>query len=312
VVSANGRVEFDPRSSDPRGLQFGVSTVRIPPTHEKGELERPEIWRWELANPDRHFIVTNTEPLSVGGFYDRLSRAMRSSGSEAFIFIHGYNVSFEDAVLRTAQLFHDLEFSGVPILFSWPAQDAWWRYTAAEDQATAAVPYLQEFIRGVVLAGKPKAINVIAHSMGNRVLVNAVHSVMQTPDIQGTALFQNMVLAAPDVSLDNFRAVEASVKQAAARVTVYASSQDVPLRLSNWLHDLQRLGQAPPLSVPVGIDAIDASAVTQDLLGHSYFSHSQKLLLDMILLIRDGLLPPRRSLEPVPTKGPTKYWRVVR
>jgi esterase/lipase superfamily enzyme len=258
---------------------------------------------------ERHFVITNRTPLGAG-FYDVLGAALRASDSEAFLFIHGYNVEFDDAVLRTAQLFHDLKFKGVPILFSWPAQDAWWRYWAAEDQALAAVAYLQDFLRAIALVSRPQRINVIAHSMGNRVLVNALSGLVQDPAIQDTRLFRNLVLAAPDVSLDNFNAVAAAVRKAASRVTVYASNADIPLQLSRRLHGFQRVGEAPPWHVPEGIDAIDASAVSRDLLGHSYFSHSMSLLTDMILLLRDGIAPPRGTLQPVATGGAIRYWRV--
>jgi esterase/lipase superfamily enzyme len=34
---------------------------------------------------------------------------------DAFVFIHGYNVSFEDAARRTGQFAYDLKFVGAPI-----------------------------------------------------------------------------------------------------------------------------------------------------------------------------------------------------
>jgi esterase/lipase superfamily enzyme len=307
---SGGSTTYDARAPA-TALQYGVATVHIPPTHQPGELERPQIWRLEFKESlSSHFVITSVNPTTGAGFYDRLNTALRSSNSEAFLFVHGYNVTFDEAVLRTAQLFTDLHFSGAPIMFSWPAQNAWWRYLSAEDQATAAVPYLQEFIRGIALVGKPRTINVIAHSMGNRVMVNALSGLMQDPELRKSGLFRNLVLAAPDVSLDNFNAVAAALKQAAARVTVYASSADVPLKLSYQLHQFKRVGQAPPSQIPAGIDAIDASAVTDDMMGHSYFSYSQSLLADMMQLLKGDAAPPRGTLVPVTEGGVIRFWRV--
>jgi esterase/lipase superfamily enzyme len=308
-----GNGSYAAGAANPAGLECGIATVQIPPSHVEGELECPSIWRFEFVeDKERHFVITNRGPItSVTQFYQRLAAGLTASDSEAFVFIHGYNVGFDDGVLRTAQLFTDLHFSGVPILFSWPAQDAWWRYLSAEDQATAAVPYLQEVLRGIATVGKPMAINVIAHSLGNRVVVNALSGLMQDPEMRKTALFRNLVLAAPDVSLDNFNAVATAVKQAAARVTIYSSSADIPLQLSQQLHRFERLGEAPPVHVPPGIDAVDASAVTRDLLGHSYFSRAGSMLDDLRQLLKDGLPPPRR-LQPVTQRGEVRYWRVPR
>ena len=41
----------------------------------------------------------------------------RSPRKDAFVFIHGFNVAFEDAVMRTAQIAYDLGFDGAPILY---------------------------------------------------------------------------------------------------------------------------------------------------------------------------------------------------
>ena len=47
------------------------------------------------------------------------------------VFIHGFNVPFEDAIYRTAQLAHDLDFDGAPILYSWPSRGTMLGYVAA-------------------------------------------------------------------------------------------------------------------------------------------------------------------------------------
>jgi esterase/lipase superfamily enzyme len=36
---------------------------------------------------------------------------------EALVFVHGYNVNFNDAVRRAAQIAYDLEFAGIPMVY---------------------------------------------------------------------------------------------------------------------------------------------------------------------------------------------------
>ena len=52
---------------------------------------------------------------------------------EVFVFVHGYNVTFEGAAQRTAQIAYDLKFSGAPIFYSWPSQARTLEYTV-DDQ----------------------------------------------------------------------------------------------------------------------------------------------------------------------------------
>jgi esterase/lipase superfamily enzyme len=50
------------------------------------------------------------------------ARVNKSGKKSAFIFVHGYNVTFEDAARRTAQMSYDLSFDGAPVFYSWPSQ----------------------------------------------------------------------------------------------------------------------------------------------------------------------------------------------
>ena len=42
--------------------------------------------------------------------------------------MHGYNVSFDDAIFRTAQIAHDIVFDGPVVTFSWPSRGGTWDY----------------------------------------------------------------------------------------------------------------------------------------------------------------------------------------
>ena len=47
-------------------------------------------------------------------------RVLAALADTPVVFVHGFNVNFEDAVYRTAQITYDLQFDGAPFLFSWP------------------------------------------------------------------------------------------------------------------------------------------------------------------------------------------------
>ena len=214
---------------------YGICKVSIPPTHKIGQLERPSIWRFErVENIAWHIVITNRELVQGDvAFQSKLHLAFQESGSEAFIFIHGYNVAFDDAVRRTAQLFRDLRFGGVPILFSWPAQNAWWRYPAAEDVVDVSSRQLEEFLLQTLANQKLTAVNVIAHSMGNRILTAALERLSLR---RVNAQFNNIVMAAPDLNIADFGEVSGILRSSAARTTIYSSSRDVALLVSKSFH----------------------------------------------------------------------------
>jgi len=285
---------------------YGICEVSIPPVHKLGDMERPSIWRLELVEDvQRHIVITSRQvSASEASFKKQLSQAFGESGSEAFLFIHGYNVSFDDAVRRTAQLFHDLQFDGVPILFSWPGENAWWRYASAEDATDSSARFLEQFIADVLGGNELTAVNVIAHSLGTRVLTRALERLALR---NSPAAFANIVMAAPDINVADFDAVTEALAASARRSTIYSSSGDTALLISKAFHSYPRIGEAPPQRVSARIDTIDASAIKQDLLGHSYFSNSVTVMKDIFLLVKEGLPPSRRFLRSRSLRsGP--YW----
>ena len=68
-------------------------------------------------------------------------------GKRVIIFVHGYNVTFEEAALRTAQVAYDIEFKGVPVIYSWPAQGNTLSYTVDQINAAWSRPHLVEFLQ---------------------------------------------------------------------------------------------------------------------------------------------------------------------
>ena len=111
-------------------LTLGICTVSIPRDHRMGELEAPSIWRLEWSkDPEQHVVLLSvTETGQIGASIDDVAARAKSAGKNAFIFVHGYNVTFADAARRTAQMAYDLGFDGAPVFYSWPSQASYASY----------------------------------------------------------------------------------------------------------------------------------------------------------------------------------------
>ena len=285
-------------------IQLGMCEVSIPKNHEEGELESPSIWRFELSeDPEKHIVLTEVKPVNGRTFLTEMRQMIdQSQAHEAFIFVHGYNVTFRDAARRTAQIAYDLKFDGAPIMYSWPAQGNLKDYSVDEENARWSVPNVTRFVEGIAQASGARRIHLIAHSMGNRVLTGALHRLaMEHPDGSGPH-FNEVVLTAPDIDADVFRKdIAPYISQSADRVTIYASSNDKALLASRALHGNTRLGLAgdylttfPELG---NVEVIDASEVDTSLfsLGHSYYGSNTTVLADLKLLF-GGQPAPARGL----------------
>ncbi|MHB0971862.1 MAG: alpha/beta fold hydrolase, partial [Thermoanaerobaculia bacterium] len=222
-------------------LSFGSCTVSIPKDHRLGHWERPTILTLNVEDQAKHVMLLNVTPLAGDAFMAALrAQVERSEGKEAFVFVHGYNVSFRDAVQRTALLAYDLKFDGAPVAFSWPSRADAKLYLADEATVEYSIPDLEAFLKTVSASGATK-IHLIAHSMGNRALLRALANLRQrgeAPANIGQAIF-----TAPDVDRDVFTQLVDGLRDLAPRLTLYASSKDKAIRASRKLHDAPRAGE---------------------------------------------------------------------
>ena len=164
-------------------LSLGTCEVSIPRDHRPGELEAPSIWRLEFhEDPEKHVVLLGVHPEAQSQFYSDLASTVAASpNKEAFVFIHGYKTTFEDAARRTGQLAYDLNFHGAPIFYSWPSKGDLDGYSADEGSVMWSTPHLMAFLQQVAVQSNVKTVHLIAHSMGNRALTQALANLATPP-----------------------------------------------------------------------------------------------------------------------------------
>jgi esterase/lipase superfamily enzyme len=294
-------------------LTFGVANVSIPSSHRVAELEQPVWWRFEFhPDPEKHVVMQSLCILDRASFSAEMKATLTSEGQrDLLLFVHGFNVDFSDAARRAAQLAYDLRFPGPAALYSWPSKAVVRGYGTDESTVEWSTPHFDEFLKILLSEVSAASVDVIAHSMGNRALVNTLAHFDLSALPTGSAYLRNCVLVAPDVDASTFRQLASSICDRSGHCTLYASSRDIPLRVSKLLHGYPRAGDAGTgLVVVDGVDTIDASNVNTALgLGHSYFATTISILRDLRDLIVKGEGPDVRfEIEPF-WAMPGKCWR---
>lgn len=294
-------------------LVYGECDVSIPATHHLGNLESPSWLKFEF-NEDVKKHITVMSILNIDDEEIYFGEIKQSLGDDptnsALIFIHGYNVSFYDAARRTAQLAYDLNFVGPSIFYSWPSDSKIDGYFHDEQNIEWSEPNIQKFIVDVVKRTNPINLYIIAHSMGNRALTNAIIEIERdNPEILGK--IRNIILTAPDIDADVFKNnIAPKIVTGKIPVTLYASSNDKALKLSKKIHAYSRAGDSKPdMMIYSGIESIDASNVETDFIGHSYYAESKSVLSDIFDIIKNGSKANARfGLESLAGKN-GKYWK---
>ncbi len=301
-----GDCRFSGARSSVEALSYGKCRVSFPPDHRVGIIESP-FFDWMKSNPDDHVMIKNGRRLDREQFNQSLALRLGERGA-SLIFIHGYNVSFEDSVKRTAQLAYDLQFKGAPLLFSWPSSGSESQYRADESAIAQSYPAVYDFLKDHLENPGVKKVYIVAHSMGNRALTQALLRLYsESPDL--AAKLQEVVLAAPDIDAGEFAdKIVPELRRQGAPVTLYVSANDKALALSQVFHGAARAGMfRKPVVIYSGVELIDASALSTDFIGHSYYGDKLSVVADMYYLFKGAKAADRFNLQVVTAPG-GQYW----
>jgi esterase/lipase superfamily enzyme len=296
----------------------GRVDVYVPEAHRFGETGSAfwkRLLRFDLR--DDHLRLQRVERRERDAFFSEIQQAMnaaRLSGEQpqALFFLHGYNVTFEDAAVRAAQIGYDLKVLGATAFFSWPSRGSVAAYPADEASIEASERAITDFLGDFSANCGAEKVHVIAHSMGNRGLLRALQRIAANAETQGKVKFGQVFLAAPDVDRDLFLDLARLYPEHSERTTLYASNGDMAVHLSSKLHDAPRAGYFTPYTVAPGIDTVAVPDFDVDLLGHSYFARAEALLHDIHDLIRHNEAPKNRQrIKPAIHEGEA-FWTLAR
>jgi esterase/lipase superfamily enzyme len=258
-------------SHDDHGVQYGVVRVTVPTTHMMDQQLRDLGCK---PSSKKQLKISSIDKLPhEEEFVDKLS-ALESKPTEVCLFVHGYNNSFVAGASSAAQL--QIALKEPVILFSWPSQSKVGAYVVDECNAEWSLRPFQLLMQKVETAIGPSNVMTVSHSMGNR-LINWYLQSRSDKNDGKPVHFKEVVLTSPDVDRATFKNYFYKIADNADKVRLYASSKDIPLRLSKTLHGNGRAGSASveeelrwqiPSNLP-RTQVIDFTHVDSGWLGHS-------------------------------------------
>ena len=274
-----------------RAPELGLASVdvTIPPNHVVGQLERPR-----KLPPDPRTEFTVIDPLvysTDASFISEINRelAKRPAGERTvLLFVHGYNNTTSDAILRLSQFVEDAGYKGVPVLFTWAsaARAPWYVYDL--NSALVARTKLTE-ISDILRRTRAERFDIFAHSMGAFLTMEGLVNAAKDGTLNSRGKIDHIVLASPDIDLDLFRTQIAYLPMGIReRMYLLISKDDSALRASRRIAGgVPRVGDANPLVLEqFGVTVIDLSEISDSSSGsHSKFTGSP----EVVRLIGAGL-----------------------
>ena len=272
-------------------ISYAAITVSIPPdnSRESGTINWPASLP---GDPHRDFVTVSANYLDTQQLSPAVSAAAKPTGRRnVLIFVHGFNNRFDDAVYRFAQVVHDAKVPGIPVLFTWPSRGelSLTAYAYDRESANSSSDALAQLIEMLAANPNVKDINIVAHSMGNVVALEALRGMASRRGKIG-AKVRNVALVAPDVGVDMFRTDLQGMGKSRPRFLLFASQDDAALNFSKTIGGgVDRIGAIDPAQEPYKSELAQENVEAFDLTKLKGGAHSRAFedITTVMTLIKD-------------------------
>lgn len=356
---------YGPRVSEDGGenLRFGEVTVELDPVKVRdlldadsgygfgdgaalaayilGEKGRARIDAFEeTLSKDRSETLQPKKRAGSARTFAELTKAMRR-GFDVLIFVHGFNVSWWEAVASAAALELMLNRDRSPgrrevkvLLYTWPSDGKaipYWSYFSDRGEAKNSGDALgrgflklrdylieaRRIDRAANRAACLQSFHLLCHSMGNYVLSNALKRT-RAFSINGRPprLFDQIFLCAPDVADDVFEEGRPfrTLPELAETVTIYHNRRDLAMPVSDYTKgNSDRLGwrgASRPAELDSRVHQVDCSTIVTGVVQHGY--HACGRVNDDICASINGVRPDDTARHRVDVRnGWPNVWRMV-
>lgn len=282
-------------------LNFARVNVTVPKIHKVGQIELRKSGK--EADPSKYFTATDAVTFETQPEFSKaLSADIAARGGRAMVFVHGYNTSFDAGVYRATQIAQDSGYTGTPVLFSWASGGSTTDYVYDKESASAARDQLEATLRMLAQSGA-RRIDIVAHSMGTWVTMEALRQLALTGDRDLGGKLGDVVLASPDIDVDVFKSQMRRYGKPTKPFFLMLSDDDRALKLSGLIAGSKpRLGDYKNAAdlAEYGVIVVDLSNTKSgDAFNHTKFADNPEMvkLLGQRLRTDDGFASDREVTD---------------
>jgi hypothetical protein len=252
-------------------------------------------WHWDRNSLKFHSSSTTAESIS--------EFILRSPEKAKLVFLPGFDCTFKNAMISSAQVCSAYEVGSRIYCFSWPSQGQFGIIPYLIDKESAyrsghAISLALNEIFKLAAVHRPR-LRILCHSMGNRALSAAIQETgVKAPQLLSETHFEHALLMAADEDFNAFQELGKlkHLLKLARNINVYTNDWDVAMVLSNLVNGRPPMGSFGPANfagLPGSVIWIDCSEVANTGLtdwGHQYFAKSPQVAADAHQVLK-GIRP---------------------
>jgi esterase/lipase superfamily enzyme len=196
----------------------------------------------EVTPPDRSITGSITGVLSSAWGVRRVTApvgvdparglAQAATGKDVLLYVHGFNETFESAAQGAAQLADGIAWSGRTALFTWPSGGRLIAYQYDRESALWSRDAFERVLKALAETESVGRVHIVAHSMGTLLTLETLRQLRAAAGEAALARIGAVVLAAPDIDIDQFEQTVGRLGDLASRITVISATNDRALAVS--------------------------------------------------------------------------------
>jgi esterase/lipase superfamily enzyme len=196
-----------------------------------------------------------------------------TGGRDVLVYVHGFNQTFETAVLDAARLSDGIRFRGDTMAFSWPSKASLLDYGYDRDSAMWSRDALEKVLDGLMAGPGVGRLHIVAHSIGTMLAMEALRQLYAHQGDMVADRLGAVVFASPDIDMDVFSSSVEHIGPIARKITVLTATNDRALAVSRWMAGgMTRVGAAQKAQLEqLGLHVIDASQEGWGVVNHDLF-----------------------------------------
>jgi esterase/lipase superfamily enzyme len=198
---------------------------------------------------------------------------------DVLIYVHGFNQTFETAVLDAARLSDGIRFHGETLAFAWPSKAKLLDYGYDRDSAMWSRDALEKVLDGLMGSPTVGRLHIVAHSIGTMLTMEALRQLYAHQGDAAADRLGAVVFAAPDIDMDVFTSSVDHIGPIARKITLLTATNDRALAVSRWMAGgMTRVGAAQKAQLEqLGLHVIDASQEGWGVVNHDLFLTNDRI-----------------------------------